>query len=446
MGDFLITIGVIGPEESVSKITKVAEDFSNVICAPFIYSNVEEVQHLIESRHVYIDQWLFSGVMNYNYAIRNNLVNPKMANYPMLHGSSFFESLIGVQQKEEKLFKSISVDTIEKREMEKVLSFYEMDHLNYELSAFSYDKRPKDIVLFHKSLYENRKTEVAITALRSVYNSLVGYGIPVYRLTPSYLSIKLTIELLIEKAQANYYKNLQLAVVGCKAFEVNEYIENSIYDWKTNELHLKSSLLNITKQLNGSFIEPADGLYYVFTTRGEIDEGVEGSLFNCITFLKEQYQIDIGFAIGFGDTVFLAEQHVRYGLNQLVYDESPSVLIVKDEYNIEQRSMQNRENHLDIAKIKDFLNDNFKESNINVNDVVRIALYTHKYNKQHFTADDIAGWLNSTKRNASRILNDLEKTKVIEVFDKVKATPRGRPSNCYRFLNQNFLFQTEGGD
>lgn len=435
----MIKIGVVGPEESVSKILIVAEEFNDVTCIPFIYDNVEEIGGLIETSNIYINQWLFSGVMNHSYATQNHLINPKIANYPMLHGSSFFESLIRIQQKEEKLFKSISIDTIQREEMEKVLSFYGMNHLNFELSPFFDYKNSEKLTLYHKKLYKENKTEVAITAIRSVYNSLVKDGIPTFRLTPSYLSIKLTIRLLIEKSQANHYKSLQLAVVGCKAFNVNDYIENSIFDWKANELHLKSSLLDLTKKLSGSFIEPADGLYYIFTTKGEISERIEDELFDNIDFLKIQHQMDVGFSIGFGDTVFLAEQHARYGLNQLTYDENPTLLVVKNKQDIEQRSKRSKANNFDITKMNTYLEKKFKGSNVNINDIIRISLYAHKHNTQHFTVEDIAGWLHGTKRNARRILSDLEKAGVIEVFDKVKTTSRGRPSNRYRLLNRKLL-------
>jgi len=399
----LIKIGVIGPKESVSKILIVAEEFYDVTCIPFIYSQVEEINELIDSGKMYINQWLFSGVMNHSYAIQNDLINSKFASYPMLHGSSFFESLTRIQQKEEKLFSSMSIDTIQKAEMEKVLSFYGMDYLNFELSPFYTYQDPEKLTLFHKRLYQENKAEVAITAIRSVYNSLIKDGIPTFRLTPSYLSIKLTIKLLIQKSQANHYKNLQLAVVGCKAFEVNDYIENSIFDWKTNELHLKSTLLDLTKKLSGSFIEPADGLYYIFTTRGEVSERIEDELFDCIDFLKIQHQIDVGFSIGLGDTVFLAEQHVRYGLNQLTYDENPTLLVVKNKHDIEQISKRNKATNLNITEVNAYLKKNFKDSNVNVNDVIRVSMYAHKHNIQYFTVEDIAIWLNGTKRNARRI-------------------------------------------
>lgn len=85
----LSSIGVVGPEESVNKILKVAEQFSNTRCIPFTYKNVEELPSLIARGTRLVDQWLFSGVMNYSYAIQHHLVEAEQASYPLLHGSSF---------------------------------------------------------------------------------------------------------------------------------------------------------------------------------------------------------------------------------------------------------------------------------------------------------------------------------------------------------------------
>src|SRR5699024_4570572 len=108
----LSNIGVVGPEESVNKILNVAQQLSNTRCIPFTYKNVEELLSLIKRGNHVVDQWLFYGVMNYSYAIQHRLVEAEQSSYPLLHGSSFFGKLLEIQQNEQRLFSSFSIDTI----------------------------------------------------------------------------------------------------------------------------------------------------------------------------------------------------------------------------------------------------------------------------------------------------------------------------------------------
>ncbi|MEI3613185.1 hypothetical protein [Pseudogracilibacillus sp. SO30301A] len=441
----LSSIGVVGPEESVNKILKVAEQFSNTRCIPFTYKSVEELPRLIRQGSPLVDQWLFSGVMNYSYALQHCLVDAEQADFPLLHGSSFFGKLLEIQQNERRLFTSFSIDTITDKEINKVLSFYELDSLKFHSIPFSEYETAEEFATFHQRLYEQKETEVVITAIRAVYDLLKERNIPVYRLTPSYLSIKLTIELLEKKAQVKHYENLRLAVIGCKVFRVGEHIDDSIFDWKYYELNLKRSLLELAKKSSGSFVDVADGLYYIFTTKGEIDEEMEAALFNCIEIYRVDHHLDIGFAIGYGQTVYHAEQNVRYGLNQLSLNGSPTLLVVESKENVLQKTQKDSANALNTEELRRVLRKRFQDSDVNFRDVLRIALYAHKYDKQQFMVDDIAQWLEGTKRNARRILAELEHANVVEVCGKVQASTRGRPSNVYRFVDKDLFYGT-GGD
>lgn len=436
----LSSIGVVGPEESVHKILKVAKQFKYTRCIPFTYQNVEELPSLIAQGTPIVDQWLFSGVMNYSYAIQHRLVHEEQANFPLLHGSSFFGKLLEIQQNEQRLFTSFSMDTITDEEINKVLSFYELDSLTFHSIPFSEFETAEEFAIFHQRLYEQGKTEVVITSIRAVYDLLKARNIPVYRLTPSYLSIKLTIELLEKQAQVKHYENLRLAVIGCKVFRVGEQIDDSIFDWKYHELNLKRSLLELSKKSSGSFVDVADGLYYIFTTKGEIDEAMEAALFNCIDLYRVDHHLDIGFAIGYGQTVYHAEQNVRYGLNQLNSNGSPTLLVVESKENVLQKTQKDSANALNTEDLRRALRERFQNNDVNFRDVLRIALYAHKYDKQRFMVDDIAQWLEGTKRNARRILAELEHANVVEVCGKVQVSARGRPSNVYRFREQDLFY------
>jgi uncharacterized protein involved in tolerance to divalent cations len=234
-----------------------------------------------------------------------------------------------------------------------------------------------------------------------------------------------------------------MAVIGCQVLNANENIENSIFEWKLQDLVVKKHLLTLTQKLNGSFVEIADGLYSIYTTKGEIDEDIESSLLTSIETFKLNQQLDIGFTIGYGQTVLEAEQHVRHGLNQLKADEEPHLLIVKTKKDITQKVRSDYANMLNTTELRTILQERFHLTDSNSRDVLRLAFYCQRYNKYEFTADDVAQWFLNTKRNARRILLELQQAGIIEIYDKTLTTPRGRPSNVYRFSYKELLFGKE---
>lgn len=430
-----IKIGVIGPEESVTRILEVSEEFKEIEFIPFIYREVSEVIEIIQTNNLIVDQWLFSGIMNYSFALDNNLIQKDRGSYPPLHGSSFFGILLEAQLNERKIFDEISVDNITDHEISKILSFYNLNSLKYYNAPYKGFNHLSTLGEFHKSLFRKGKTQLAITSIKSTYDELKNDGVLVYRLTPSYLSIKLTIQLLTERAQANRYESLQMAVIGCKVINELDSVERyQLFRWKHHELNVEKSLLELTEKLNGSFLGVGDGLYFIFTTKGEIDSNTENSMFELMNEFRIRDQLSIGIVIGYGENVSHAEQNVRYGLGKFNNDDRASILVIDEQYAITTKFSSNESDSLNTKAIEQELLTKFGEGAVSHRDVIRIITYSHKYNKKEFTSQDISRWLQSTDRNGRRILAELENAKVIEKCGTIHLNQRGRPKNVYQFV------------
>ncbi|WP_160162361.1 hypothetical protein [Oceanobacillus iheyensis] len=414
---------------------KVSQEFPDMTFLPFMYGDVSEVKEIIESNRLLVDQWLFSGVMNYSFAIENKLIDHKEGSYPLLHGSSFFGTLLEAQLDRGKIYRKISIDNFKETELEKVLSFYNLQPIQYYSMPFQSHHQLDNLVNFHRKLLEENKVEIAITAVRYAYDKLKKEGYPVYRLTPSYLAIKLTIELLGERAQAHLFENRQMAIIGCKVLNTaNTGDQYQFFKWKHHELNLKKSLLELTENISGSFVEEGDGLYFIFTTKGELDKEVERALYQLIDEYQVRDQISIGITIGFGENVLHAEHNVRYGLNQAKINEQSPITVVEGRYEITERLTSAREDVFNMDELKQRLADKFDKEVASPRDVMRIYVYAHKYNLQKFTAEDISRWLQSTERNGRRILAELEQANVVRKCGKVQSNQRGRPKNVYCFV------------
>ncbi|SFB10553.1 hypothetical protein SAMN04488072_10728 [Lentibacillus halodurans] len=436
-----ILIGVIGPKESIERILKVSEEFNEIELIPFVYENLSEIEDIINQNKSFIDQWLFSGIMNYTFAMDRKLIQSHQGSYPPLHGSSFFGILMEAQLNEKQIFQRISIDTVTDIEISKILSYYHLDSLNYYSAPYKGYNKLSEIADFHRSLFQKNHTEIAITSIKSIYEQLKKDGVLVYRLTPSYLAIKLTIELLVKRAQTTRFENLQMAIIGCSVIhnvdDNNEFY--ALFKWRHHELDVKKSLLKLTQKMNGSFVSLGDGFYFIFTTKGEID-GSEHELFKFMSAYITQETFSLRMAIGYGETVTQAEQNVRYGLSQIQHEKEPSLLIIDKNYSVTMKTPDQKNSLLSSKLIKEDIISKFgKDAPINHKDVLRIATYSYKYNKNEFTSQDVSRWLQSTERNARRILTELESAGILIKCGSVSLKQRGRPKIVYQFA-ENFLY------
>ncbi|WP_430790382.1 hypothetical protein VBD025_06315 [Virgibacillus flavescens] len=424
-----VRIGVIGPADSMQRIMYVAQECDDVEFIPCIYKNLSDINALLEKNKGYVDQWLFSGVLNFTYASEMKLITDEIASFPPLHGSSFFGTLLEAQLNEKKVYEKVSIDTIAEEELAKILSYYKLESLHYYSTPFKGYQHTSSFIDFHKQLYDEGKIEVVITPIKETYFGLKKLGIPVYRVTPSYLSIQLTIQLLRERAQSNRYKNAQMAVVGCKIEFNSEKQDDLYYSFKMKhfELDLKRSLLLLTEKVNGSLMHLGDGLFFIFTTRGEIKGETEMELFHLINDVKAQSNIKMEIAVGLGETVSQAEQNVRYGFRNSKTEES-TIVMIDENQSISLKNPRETDFSYKTMEI------NKDQNSVNPAVISKIQSYVNQYNRSEFTSQDLSRWLKSTERNGRRILTLLDQANIIEACGKAQQSERGRPRKVYRFI------------
>jgi len=428
-----VKIGVIGPADSVKRIMFVAENFKDTSIVPFIYEKLEDIQTILEKNEHKFDLWFFSGILNYSYAIENKWIAEENAIYPNMNGSTFFGTLLEAQLEGNTIYKNISMDTITDQEVEKILSYYKLDAITYYNFSFEGYEHTKKQVAFHQKLYEQSKTQLAVTYVRETYSALKELGIPVYRVIPSYLSIEQSFQLLIERARSHRYKKAQMAVIGCKVeFNTSEALYYS-FKTKYKELELRRSLLHVTEQINGSLMQMGDGLFFIFTTRGEIDCQFEADLFALIEDVKMQENIQLTISVGFGETVSQAEQNVRNGFHHQTDGGKVSITMVDEDQRITVRNPDRNSISFKTKEMGDTWKSKIQDSGVSPGMVSKMIAYSKQYNRSEFTSNDVSRWLKSTERNGRRIINLLEKAGIIEQCGEIQSGIRGRPRKVFCF-------------
>ena len=433
-----IDLGVIGPSDSIELVKKAASEFGEVNILPFPYHEMEETRDIIMQNKEYVDQWFFSGQAPYFYALSNNLIRIEEGSYAPLNSNSVFKTLLKAQMNEKKIFKNISLDTIQETEVVEIKSSI----LPMEIYTLSYSGYLpiQEIIDFHVDLYREEKVDVAVTCIQTVYTSLKKLGIPCYRVTPDVIAIRLILQYLIQRGESLWYRRAQIAILGIELFQLNSDEQYYSYKMKHQELELKKVLLNYAELINGSFVEIGDGRYFIYTTRGEMEIQLnKNSLFSLIenTGLQSKLQIRIG--LGYGITSLEAEQNARLA-TQYARDKKDPVVVIVDE---NKTVTENQENENTLSYNNRKISDEWDEILINasispatVNKIKSLALH---YKKTNITSKELSNWMKSTERNARRILTELENVGLARISGEEQSGQRGRPRKVYelQFLNNS---------
>ncbi|KHF39158.1 hypothetical protein [Halalkalibacter okhensis] len=430
-----IRLGVVGPRDSVEIIRQVAETSENVELFLFHYETTEEVKEIIKTNRDLVDQWLFSGQAPYAVAVESGVIDEDEGSYPILHGTSLLGKFLEAQFALGGKMKSISLDTIQQKEIDWVKANFSLDDLTIHMFPYEGYVPAQDIIHFHEELYESGEVEVVFTCIQAVYNQLIEKNIPCYRIIPLDISIQETLRYLKTRAESHWYRKAQLAMVGIEILHTtSDYNEQQFsYKRKHQELELKRILLDYAEELQGSFVQSGDSHFYIYTTRGEIESRAWPIqvLDDALLLTK----LPVRLVIGFGVTALDTEKHVRVAFQHARKHDDLVIIIVNENQEVTEVFESNEVITYQQRNSSSFWKERLQDSNISPAVASKIVSMARHYKKEMLTTQDVASWLHGTERNARRILTELEKVGVVQVCGEEQSGGRGRPRKVYELQN-----------
>ncbi|HSO57369.1 MAG TPA: hypothetical protein VLQ66_03945 [Paenisporosarcina sp.] len=431
-----VKIGVIGPKDSVKRIVEIGQRYETIHFVPYMYTEVDEIEQILKNNKESVEQWFFSGQSPYYYAYERGWIKPEAAAYAPLQGSGFLGALLEGIFVENKIFKQASIDTLSDEAIERNKQFYNLENIKF--TTFPYEGyTPKEgIVEFHRQSFENGLSEVAFTCILSVHNELKKKGIPVFRVIPSDVSIMMIIDLLEERIYTARNKQSQIVLLGVEAILSEENSRNLPYSFrlKRQALLLHEILLSTAEVLQGSLMTLGDGLYFIYSTFGEIEEELQkGSIHQLIQRVEKQSGLKIRIGIGYGSTAMQAEQNVRRAFQHARQTDDPLLVLVDENENIRLVESPDSEMSYEQKHFGSEWNERFEGAAISLQTAFKVKAYSTQYRKKAFTAHDVALWMKSTDRNGRRIVTELERLGIISLAGEEQLASRGRPRKIYQF-------------
>lgn len=426
-----IKIGTVGPEDSVTLLMEQMKQYEEFEAVPFCYSHTEELVDHLQSANSEISYWLFSGQAPYDMAITHQLIDPRHASFPPLYGASLLGRLVEAQYTEQSLFQSISLDTIQENEVNQVKAEFLPEGLAVHTLSYDGFKASDELVSFHKKLYEQKQTEVAFTCRREVYIELQKLDIPCYRVTPTRLSIELTLKYIKERAQSMVYQKAQIAIVAIEVVNRLNKKNPSYYSIKSKyqELDLKRWLLHYAEKVGGSYMQIGDGTFFIYTTRGELEWHGDALWFQFMQDAKSNTGLETNVVVGYGKTAMESEGNARSALRDVQEHQSGVIIHVDEDKRRTEHQPDEAALSYETRRMDDQYSTDMTLSPAIINKIRSLSRY---YDRDLITAQDLSQWLNSSIRNANRILTKLEEMQIATKSGEEQSGRRGRPRKVYR--------------
>ncbi|WP_423801861.1 hypothetical protein [Neobacillus sp. SAB-20_R2A] len=426
-------VGIVGPLDSVSLISSVAEEFSDrIITKPYIYKKLEETEEIVKRAKDDVDVWLFSGQAP--YAVAQNTLENLIGFYPHLNGSSLSKVLLDIGYKDHKKLDRLSIDTIPSEQIYETFSEMELKSENLKLNPYNGYKRTDELIDFHYQLYKSGQVDNCITCIRSVYETLKAMNVPAYRVKPTKMAIRGGILKASQKGEIIQFKSSQISVLILHIFEMDKLIGENCASYESHRLILKLQdvIIDFAEKILGSFINQGNGKYFIFSTRGALEKNIQKEIpifLEKITVISPLYA-HIG--IGYGKTVFGAEQNAYLALNYAKQYQKNTIMLAVENGVIEGPLQSEKSFTFSYRSDDTIFINRLKLAGVNISTYNKILSIQDNHEHRSISAFELAKWLDMTQRNARRILSDLEKNKLAKIVGEEAPVQRGRPRNIYR--------------
>ncbi|MGM9920955.1 MAG: hypothetical protein ACI33O_06885, partial [Bhargavaea sp.] len=381
-----------------------------------------------------VDYWLFSGFIPYQVAKKIMPAADRLV-YIYSTESSIYKSFMELVYAQGKLLERISIDMIPTTNIGEGESLETLKAIVQELfvRTIEADTESQDLLRFHINLWEEGKTDGALTCYPTVRDALEKAGIPVRLMSPTRIEIFQTLRIFFEKVKTSYYKDTQIGVekIEIKDFDVIKEKMEKTYQIQYLELRLKETLIQLCEKIDGSLVDEGNGKYSIFSSRGAIERELQ-ALKDKARFLSVEADTPVSVGIGFGTTVLEAEIHAHRALQTSKKDNGQEIVIIQDDGTLIEAAGDQEELTYSYRTDDQDILEKLREAKISVKSYKKVEALVQKMGWHQFTTKDLAAHLQMTERNAQRIVSDLCEAKLVENVGEEAQYTRGRPIKIYR--------------
>jgi hypothetical protein len=410
-------IALIGSREFIERVqTSIAYDLNSIELVPYIYDEPQEASKLMKEITP-CDAVLFSGALPYFFSEQACRTLSVPVLYLEQDETALVTSLLYILHHHQIEPDRVSIDLMDLSFIDHVAS--DLHLKNPPLYVMDYKERlPHNFNIneytdFHRQLFQDGKTELALTSIHAVYDRLVELQIPCMRMIDPANSL---IRAIDEAHSQSLLSKRKAATIAAARLSVQEW------EGKHEHLHELASLMKGTLQKNED-----DASFTIYSNRGSIEHFLKNTDFPSLFQLE--HPVLAGF--GYGHTAAQAEANAQTALSfARKVDTDGCAFILNEEkelsgpYPDKNQKQHLKNDHPEMLSLA-------KQLKLSPSNLSKIVQFYKSRSSRDFTAAELSDYLHITRRSTERILKKLVDNGSAKIIGEEMTYAQGRPRAVY---------------
>ncbi|QHE62662.1 transcriptional regulator [Rossellomorea vietnamensis] len=405
-------IALIGSREFIEHVqTSIALDLNTIELIPYIYGEPQEASLHIKNLTP-CDAVLFSGALPYFFSKEECRTLSVPVLYLEQDETALVTSLLYILHHHGIEPDRVSIDLMDLSFIDHAQSDlhlknpprYVMDYKERLPHTFHID----DYTDFHRQLFLDGKTDMALTSIHAVYDRLVELHIPCMRMIDPAKSLIRA----IEKAHSQSLLSKRKAATIAAARLSVQYCEG-----EHEHLHELARLMKGTLQK----IED-NASYTIYSNRGSIEHFLESTDFH-------EHSMLAGF--GYGHTAAEAETNAEIALSFARKADSNSCAFILNEEKELSGPFPNKSKKQHLKNDTPDMLSLAKQLKLSPANLSKLVQFYKSRSARDFTAAELSDYLQITRRSTERILKKLVDNGSARIIGEEMTYAQGRPRAIY---------------
>lgn len=406
-----IKIAVIGSVHFCKRVERLVVNATDLQIECHTYEEPNEAAQLLKKLQP-SDAILFSGSLPYMYAKEPIQQINVPTNYLKQDETAISTTLLYSLSKQQRPLQRISIDVAERLQIENVLTDINETSSKPYIHVLAENESITELVAFHRNLLNENQTDLAITSVHAVYEQLQKMGDNVLMMIDPVSSILRSLYDIRQQAILKKSSSAQIAVGIIQS----------------TDLSIQPFISEIATLLHAHWSEK-NGEYSLFTTMGNIYSSMGQQEFLA---LHNSLPSTVKMAFGCGESTMIAADHARLALNFIQASEPNSFYILDANKKLHGPYPQS-DNVLDMKVDHPTLVAMAEKTKLGPSNISKLLLFSNSRSTTQFSANDLAIYLNVSRRTAERTLKKLMEFDYVKVIGEEMTYKQGRPRALYEF-------------
>jgi hypothetical protein len=423
-----LKVAVFGREESIVKLTEIANRENTIEVIPFTYKDEFETIELIE-RAFMCDVYIFTEALSYQYA-KDRIKRKRLPSVLVRHDEHMTLTNLFLQRDSGYSLNRFSIDIDNEITVKEVLHDLKINDSEIYIYDYGLQTKPSidSIINHHSKLWSERKIDYVITSVKSVVDKLKKINIPVHFMTTPEANLKKAIEQAKSIIQFDSNISAQIVTGHIQIKSPNTFPKQKLME----RMGVLSEVLErFSKKTDVSFYQVNEYEVIIFGTKALIHHLTNHYRdLPLLREIKNELKVPVNIGYGFGLTAKQSSINAKIALETCNEANDSRCYIVNERQEIIGPIGIKKE--FDASKLYHALIHKARLNNelsYNFIDFIRTR------NNEPFSSNDIANYYKVTKRSAERTVNKLLSGDVIRVSGEERPYQKGRPRKLFT-LNQ----------